>query len=184
MKAPYTYDIGNRQGKAHNHFYALREAKPDLVGFCLLDRITRQLQQVPGLITYAWQRREIENYVVFNKQILIDWARVEAIGPADDSLFSKHCVSTMEETIVEIEKARATLRQESPWSLNIKVTDDFLDPLFETFFEKLKMTNFMRKTNYYTLVQYLPKDQIDPEVTEVLDAILEVANRAVPLSNM
>ena len=39
----------------------------------------------------------------------------------------------------------------------------------------------MRKTNYHTLVQYVPPDQIDPEVSEVLDGILEIANQAKPL---
>lgn len=183
LETPYVYDISNQQGKAHNHFYALREAKPDLVGFCLLDRITGELQRRSGLKVYAWQRREIENYIVFSKQLLIDWARDEAGQYFGNSLFSEHRMSIMEETIVEIEKARATLRQESPWSPDIKVTDDFLDPLFETFFEKLEMTNLMRKTNYHTLVQYVPVDQIDPEVSEVLDAILEVAEKAVPLSS-
>ena len=182
LETPYVYDISNQQGKAHNHFYALREAKPDLVGFCLLDRITGELQRRSGLKVYAWQRREIENYIVFSKQLLIDWARDEAGQHFGNSLFSEHRMSIMEETIVEIEKARATLRQESPWSPDIKVTDDFLDPLFETFFEKLEMTNLMRKTNYHTLVQYVPVDQIDPEVIKVLDGILEVANKAVPLS--
>ena len=90
----------------------------------------------------------------------------------------------MAERITEIEEARATLRQESPWSPDIKVTDDFLDGLFETFFEKLPLPNLMRKTNYHTLVRYLPAEQIDPEVTEVLDSILEVANRAKPLGNI
>ena len=183
LETPYVYDISNQQAKAHNHFYALREAKPDLVGFCLLDRIAGELQRRSGLRVYAWQRREIENYIVFSKQLLIDWARDEAGQHFGNSVFSEYRMSIMEETVVEIEKARATLRQESPWSPDIKVTDDFLDPLFETFFEKLEMTNLMRKTNYHTLVQYVPVDQIDPEVTEVLDSILEVANKAVPLSS-
>ena len=181
LEAPYVYDISNQQGKSHNHFYALREAKPDLVGFCLLDRIAGELQRHSGLRVYAWQRREIENYIVFSKQLLIDWARDEAGQYFSNSLFSEYRMSVMEETIIEIEKARSTLRQESPWSPDIKVTDDFLDPLFETFFEKLEMTNLMRKTNYHTLVQYVPVDQIDPEVTKVLDAILEIANKAVPV---
>ena len=64
------------------------------------------------------------------------------------------------------------------------MTDDFLDGLFETFFEKLEMPNLMQKTNYHTLVQYVPVDQIDPEVTEVLDSILEVAEQAKPLGNI
>jgi hypothetical protein len=90
----------------------------------------------------------------------------------------------MDGTVVEIEKALTTLGKGSPWSSDTKVTDGFLDPLFETFFEKLKLPNTMRKTNYHTLVQYVPADQIDPEVTKVLDAILEVAEKAVPLSSM
>ena len=181
LETPYVYDISNQQGKAHNHFYALREAKPDLVGFCLLDRIAGELQRRSGLRVYAWQRREIENYIVFSKQLLIDWARDEAGRHFGNSVSSEYRMSIMDETVEEIEKARATLRQESPWSPDIKVTDDFLDPLFETFFEKLGLPNLMQKTNYHTLVEYIPADQIDPEVTEVLDAILEVANKAVPV---
>ena len=42
----------------------------------------------------------------------------------------------------------------------------------------------MRKTNYHTLVQYLSAEQIDPEVVKVLDSILEVAEKAVPLSTV
>ena len=183
LKSSYVYYVENRPNKARKHFYAMQEAKKDLVGFCLFDRISGELDTQPELTEYAWKRCEIENYIVFSKQVLIDWARNEALEHADGSLFSEHCVSTMEETIMEIEKARATLRQESPWSPDIKVTDDFLDGLFETFFEKLGISNSMRKANYYSLVKYLPLDQIDPEVTQVLDAILEVANKAVPLSS-
>lgn len=90
----------------------------------------------------------------------------------------------MEQTSTEIEKALATLGKGTPWSPDTKVTDEFLDRLFETFFEKLEMPNLMRKTNYHTLVQYVPAGQIDPEVTEVLNSILEVAKKAKPLSNM
>ena len=60
----------------------------------------------------------------------------------------------------------------------------FGNGLFETFFEKLEMPNLMQKTNYHTLVQYVPVDQIDPEVSEVLDGILEVAEKAKPLGNI
>ena len=42
----------------------------------------------------------------------------------------------------------------------------------------------MRKTNYHTLVEYLQPDQIDPEVTKVLDGILEVSQRAVQLDSV
>ena len=181
LDTPYVHYVGNQPEKAREHFYGLREAKSDLVGFCLFDRIDSELHKQPELREYAWKRREIENYIVYSKQVLIDWVYAEVGEQTDGPLFSADRVSTIEKTITEIEKARITLRQESPWSPDIKITDDFLDGLFETFFEKLELPNLMRKTNYHTLVQYLPAEQIDPEVTEVLDSILEVANKAVPV---
>ena len=183
LERPYVHYVGNQPTEARKHFYGLREAKPDLIGFCLFDRISDQLQTPPELIEYAWQRREIENYIVSSRQVLIDWASAEAEEHIGGPLFSPLWVSTMEERITEIEDARATLRQISPWSPDIKVTDDFLDGLFETFFEKLKVPNLMQKTNYHTLVQYLSVEQIDTEVTQVLDAILEISKKAVSLSS-
>jgi hypothetical protein len=87
----------------------------------------------------------------------------------------------MGEAIEEIENALATLGKASPWSPDIKVSDDFLNPLFDSFFKKLGLENLMLKTNYHRLVQYVPSDQIDPEVSEVLDSILEIAKQAVPM---
>ena len=176
LERPYVHYVGNQPTEARKHFYGLREAKPDLVGFCLFDRIPDELQTRPELIEYAWQRREIENYIVSDKQVLIDW------GNAKVPLFSR----SLEEQITKFENALATLTlgKESPWSPNIKVTDRFLDPLFAAFFQEVGLLNFMQKTNYHTLVQYLPTEQIDSEITEVLNSILKVNQRAVPLSSV
>ena len=184
LERPYVHYVGNQPGKARDHFYGLREAKPDLVGFCLFDRISDELQTRSELIEYAWQRREIENYIVSNKQVLTDWLHAKAEERTAGPLFSGHWVSTMEEKIKEIEKARETLGQGSPWSPDIKITDDFLDRLFETVFDELDIPNLMQKTNYHTLVRYVASEHIDPEVTKVLDAILEVAEKAKPLGNI
>ncbi len=184
LERPHVYYVGNQPGKARDHFYGLREAKPDLVGFCLYDRIPDELQKRPELMEYAWQKREIENYIVSSKQVLIDWLQAKAEERTEGPLFSMNSVSIMEKKIEEIEKARETLGQESPWSPDIKVTDEFLDRLFETVFDELKIPNLMQKTNYHTLVQYVSSDHIDPEVTKVLDSILEVANKAIPLSSI
>lgn len=184
LERPYVHFVSNQPTEARKHFYGLREAKPDLVGFCLFDRIPDELQKRPELMEYAWQKREIENYIVSSKQVLIDWLQAKAEERTEGTLFLMNWVSTIEKKIEEIEKARETLGQESPWSPDIKVTDDFLDRLFETVFDELQIPNLMQKTNYHTLVQYVPVEQIDPEVTEVLDAIWKVANNAVPLSTM
>ena len=92
--------LATSQEKRGDHFYGLREAKPDLIGFCLFDRIDSELHNQPELIEYSWQRSEIENYIVPNKQVLINWARGEII---------MFCESLAEQ-ITKFENALAT-----PW---------------------------------------------------------------------
>ena len=179
LERPFVRYVGNQPQEARKHFRGLREAKTDLVGFCLFDRIESELQTNPEFREYQWKRREIENYIVCQKEILIDWAQAEAERWGEAS----QLVSTMEETIDEIENALETLGRGSPWSPDTKVSDDFLDPLFESFFNKLGLENLMRKTNYHTLVQYVLPDQIDPEVSEVLDGILAIAKQAKPMGD-
>jgi hypothetical protein len=89
----------------------------------------------------------------------------------------------MLETIDEIERANETLGHPSPWSNEIKVTDAFLDPLFDRFFKKLRLPNLMRKTDYHELARYVSVDSIDPEVTHVLDAIHDIKRQARPRRN-
>ncbi|MYA57361.1 AAA family ATPase [Candidatus Poribacteria bacterium] len=50
LEAPYIHYVGNQPEKAREHFYGLREAKPDLVGFCLFDRIDGELHRQPELV--------------------------------------------------------------------------------------------------------------------------------------
>ena len=47
LERPFVDYVGNQPGKAREHFYGLREAKTDLVGFCLFDRIESELQTNP-----------------------------------------------------------------------------------------------------------------------------------------
>jgi hypothetical protein len=60
------------------------------------------------------------------------------------------------------------------------VTDDFLNPLFRQFFQKLELPNLLQKTDYHVLASYLQQDEIDDEVRTVLDRVLEVSERAKP----
>ena len=181
LERPYVHYVGDQPRDARKHFYGLREAKPDLVGFCLFDRIDGELETNPELREYKWKHREIENYIVDRKEVIIDWVEAEAEKQTVGELFASQWVSTMEKTIAEVEHALETLGRGAPWSPDIKVSDEFLDALFEAFFKKLGLENLMRKTNYHRLVQYVPSDRIDPEVSEVLDGILEIAEQAVPM---
>ena len=85
----------------------------------------------------------------------------------------------MEGSINEIEQAMRTLGR-SPWSADTKATDDFLDRLFELFFDRLKLPNLLRKSDYHQLASFVRPSDLDPEVTHVLDAIQKTAEAAVP----
>jgi hypothetical protein len=73
-----------------------------------------------------------------------------------------------------------TLRKGSPWSPDTKVSDDFLDPLFEDNFKKLQFPNLMRKTDYHELARLVPMDSIDSEIVAVLGRIVSTSKRAKP----
>jgi len=84
----------------------------------------------------------------------------------------------MQASIRKMEEALENLGKGSPWDNDTKVSDDFLDPLFQDYFKKLKLPNLMNKKNFYELARLVPRDEIDSEVREKLDAIAEVAATA------
>lgn len=174
LARPFVHYVANQPGQARHHFYGLREAKADLKGIAVYDRV--DLNDDPNLVQLSWQRREIENYLC-QRETLLAWA--QALGSRQHGeLFGPTWRQTMEDAIAEIAQALAALGKGDPWGPDIKASDDFLDPLFRRFFEKLKLPNLMAKTDYHTLVPFVPKDQIDREVREKLDRIFEVAGAA------
>ena len=62
----------------------------------------------------------------------------------------------------------------------MKVSTNFLVPVFEKYFTRLNLPNVMAKKNLHDLAEYVPVDKIDPEVREKLDAIVRVAQSATP----
>lgn len=61
----------------------------------------------------------------------------------------------------------------------MKVSDDFLCPVFQAYYHALGLPNLMSKSNFHELARYVPVDEIDPEVKEKLDAIARTADPAV-----
>ncbi len=98
------------------------------------------------------------------------FARVEV----DDRL------AAMDEAIGEVSRALETLGKGSPWGNDLKVSDEFLTPLFKAYFERIGIPNLMSKKNCYELAGYVPEDEIDPEIGDKLDAIAAVAESARP----
>lgn len=181
LERPFVCYVENQPQRAVTHFYGLREAVPSLKGVAIFDRIERGLPESGELECLAWERREIENYIC-SQATLEAYAAQHGIGYEREPLFargeSESRLATMRESIVEVAGALETLRGQSPWSPESKASDDLLAPLFRTYFGKLGIPNLMNKKDFYELASYVPQKEIDPEITEKLDAIARVAKIA------
>jgi hypothetical protein len=172
------YVASNLPQKARDLFHGLREAKPDLVGIAIFDRIPSQLQADQPLRELMWSRRELENYFC-GEATLLAYAS-EGCG---DDLFSLAAADrrlrAMRKAIDEVSRLLA-IDELTPWSADVKATDQVLDRVFRLFFRELQLPVQFRKSDYHVLAGLLPKAQIDPEIERALDAIVEVAAKATP----
>lgn len=178
LERPFVFYVGNQPRKAQEHFYGLCEAKSDLVGIAVYDRLDLPLPDDTHLHHVMWQRRELENYLC-QQETLLAFAEAQEQAQLGD-LFSSTWRSTMKFAISEIESALAALGKPSPWSIDIKASDDFLDPLFRKFYENLDLPSLVRKTDYHGLVPYVSKSAIDHEIGNKLNLIVQIAQQAKP----
>ena len=180
LERPFVHYVENQPAKARDHFHGLREAKPDLVGLALYDRLDREPPSDERLTQLMWRRREIECYLC-SREVLLRWARSQAkdrLGP----LFSSKAEPVMRKAIDEVSSALRTLGKPDPFGPDCKVSEEFLDPVFRKFFVSLGLPEAtIRKTDYHTLAPHLEASDIDLEVKEKLDAIVDVAQRASPV---
>lgn len=180
LEMPFVhYVTTNLPQKSRDHFNGLREAKHDLVGIALFDRLERALQPNEKLNEIMWEKREIENYFC-TREVLSAWA----VHDVADDLFGIAERATrqnaMEKAIADVTHL-LEIDERSPWSPDVKATDEVFDRIFRVFFKEIKLPLSFRKRDYHLLAGFLSKQQIDPEVVQKLDAIVETALRAKPL---
>jgi hypothetical protein len=178
LARPFVRYVGNQPSKARKHFHGLREAKPDLAGIALFDRLEGSEAPDHGaLAQLQWRKRETENYLC-QAAVLVAWAR------GKPNLFTapetERRAEAMRLRIERFETGFAETGRPSPWSDDIKASDEFLDPLFRFYFGDLGLPVLLSKGDYHELVQYMAPEMVPNEVTEKLDAIVEVAERATP----
>lgn len=181
LDRPFVHYVGNQPSKAKGHFEGLREAKNDLVGFALFDRIDKELVEHPSLDQHKLTRREIENYLCL-PDVLVAYAKNSGEESAPGPLFSGGEAlkreQIMRECIHDLVSPLALRDPADPWWRDAKASDDFLDRLFPLYFGKLGLPNLMQKTDYHTLAQFVPVGLIDNEITEVLDKLSDAASKA------
>jgi hypothetical protein len=112
--------------------------------------------------------------------VLLQYARHELSGDLFGAAEADRRETAMREAIQQVAAALKTLRNLEPWSPDIKATDEFLNPLFRTYFAKLGLPNLLLKSDYHVLAGLVRKEEIDSEIVEKLDAIVGVAGQAGP----
>ena len=164
--------------KARRHFACLKEAKSDLRGFLLLDRKNNTaLNEMENFTERMWTKNEIENYLCHREAIISYVTRGLEQGDLFDNSEILEREKNMNEEMNKLEEACRTLNKPMPFSDDIKASDDFLVPLFENFAKSMRipLSTVLQKTDLYKLVEYIPIESMDNEVTEILDTILEVS---------
>lgn len=180
LERPFVRYVGNDASAVRRHYHGLKEAIPHLKGVALFDRLQAGTPDVAPVTCLVWERREIENYLC-SQATLEAYARASSPnrwGPLFTAAEADRRVQAMREAVVDIESALKALGKESPWSPEVKSSDDFLDPLFRAYFQKLGLPNLMAKKNFYELATHVPAGEIDPEISEKLDVIAQVAQSA------
>ena len=169
LESPFVHYVGNQPKQAEEHFWALREACKPLRGFALFDRLDlpSSITDNISLLAHTWTKCEIENYFC-SSDVLKRWAESE--------YEEQGVAGIMDQSIVEIEDALQRVNLGSPWDGELKVSDQFFQPVFKSFYDKLGKYNTMSKANYHVLVNHAQLNEIDPEVISVLDTIATVAD--------
>ncbi len=180
LERPFVHYVGNQPGVAKRHFHGLREAVIGLRGVALFDQLDNR-PDIHPIKCLMWDRREIENYLC-SRETLQAFAQAEAgqdalhpLSSASETKQTERRLRAMRTAISDMETALKTLGKGSPWSADIKASDDFLIPLFQAYHEKLALPNLMAKRNFHVLAAHVPEQEIAPEVRQKLDAIARVA---------
>ncbi len=183
LERPFVRYVRNQPSDVRRNFYGLLEAVPRLKAIAIFDRLDQELPPNLGSEGLMWSRREIENYLCFRETLEAYAMAVpprKTAGPLFTEAESSTRAEAMQMSIREIAEALETLHKGSPWDPDTKVSDDFLTPLFEKYFKRLELPNIMAKKNFHELADFVPREKLDPEIKEKLDAIVRVARSAKP----
>jgi AAA15 family ATPase/GTPase len=168
----------NLPQRARDHFGGLSEAKNDLMGIAIFDRLDKKLQTTDTLVEMMWRRREIENYFC-REDVFLAYARHDQPDDLFGRIETERREQTMREAIDEVTKL-LEIDNLVPWSPDVKATDEVIDRVFRLFYKKLGLPLQLRKSEYHVLASLMLREELDGEITEKLDAIVTVAKKAKP----
>jgi hypothetical protein len=184
LQRPFVHYVANQPKKAQAHFFGVREAKNDLKGVGIFDRLDSPLESSNGLELRCLYRREIENYLI-DPNVLLRYAESLAEGgtglPLFDSAQIGKNIDAMNQAIEDNVPPRAMRDRSDPWWVNVKASEEFLEPLFVSFFQRLGLPNLISKTDFHQLARFVRVDDIPEEIRDLLDLIRSASRESKPL---
>ena len=187
LDRPFVKYVGNQPSKARDQFYGLREAKPDLVGIVINDRDVPVGEASSSLLAIQWKKREIENYLA-SPTVLREYAKstVTDEWPEPGPIFGQNReqerirrIDLMDDVIQFLVPPIALQNPNDDFWREGKGSD-FLDRVFVEFYNRIGHPNPMSKSTYHRLAALAKPEDLDEEVTDVLDQIVGVAKQARP----
>ena len=176
-KALCKYVGSDNAKKNREHFSGLKEGYPNLMGLLVMDK-NPSTEQMGGLQEITWGKTEVENYI-FTKATMLNYARCcerqSASEEAQHDLIADQRQKIMAEEISSIEDAAKQLREPSLFS-DERHASRAMATLMENFSHKAGV-RVLRKSEFYTLVKYIPVEEIDDEVKNVLDTIVKISGQ-------
>lgn len=167
------------------HFSSIKKIIPGFIGVGIFDSDAKGNNNdgyPDDLTVYKWKQYEIENY--FISLDIIDQYFADYLG-GTDNLFHQAYLRAKQKAITdflfdgkedeyEIFRTSKAEAQKLFWKrAQNKKTSLFLDMLMDNFVQDSGLPYPMRKGEYYKLIDYMRADDVDPEVSAVLDLIEE-----------
>jgi hypothetical protein len=157
LEKPFLHPLGgNDLGEAREHFYALREAYPDLRGACVLDR--RDRPRPDGWVEPAlffWPRRETESYLLHPAALR---RFIERKAPGAAPAVDRHFAKQLPPGFNPFDDGVIFLR-------DVKASEEFLLPLLGD------CGLSTSKKDLFLIAAVMLPNEIHPEVTRALDVI-------------
>ncbi|KAA6321576.1 hypothetical protein EZS27_028788, partial [termite gut metagenome] len=165
------YTSDNVPETAIKNFVSLQEIFNELKGIALFDNIPN-LQTNPKLQIICWKKRELENYFACPALLL---KHAKLLHNQYSQFTSAYIENVMQQSISDYTLPAYLKNLNDEWWNTAKLSDDWLDKIFPTFYKQLGINvgvNF--KKDYYQLISLMDKKAISKEISDTLDIIYEI----------
>jgi predicted ATP-dependent endonuclease of OLD family len=172
--ANFDYTDDNVPNTAINKYESLKEFFPELKTIAIFDKIYKNTEDIKRMKVMCWQKRELENY----------FAKPDTLMKYATSLIKKYNHLTVQQLEQEMQNVIQDITPplylkdlENEWWNTAKLSDDWLDKIFEEFYKRLNIKELQSKNTkktYYELIDFVEIKDIDREIIEKLDAIYDI----------